>query len=410
VNFDDTPEEAAYRARARAWLTENAEPRQPGEAPEEMEPEARLAAARAWQAKRAEGGYACISWPKEWGGAGGTAMEQVIFAQEEAEFRVPPMREFFEIGLGFCLPTVIKFAPPEQVERFVAPAVRGEEIWCQLFSEPAAGSDLAGLRTQAVRDGDEWVVNGQKVWTSGAHFSDFGLLLVRTDPTVPKHKGLTMFWVDMKAPGVEVRPIHQMSDARHFNEVYFTDVRLKDSQRLGAVGEGWKVSLVTLMNERVSGGGLAGPNVGEVAALARELPGRDGAPLIDDPAFRQKLAEWHVLTEGVKLTRFRTMTALSRGETPGPESSIGKLVAASELLEIAHEAVEAQGAGGIIDDPAISAKGAIFQYSMLHTPGLRIAGGTDQILRNIIAERVLGLPGDARTDKDVAFRDIPTGL
>jgi alkylation response protein AidB-like acyl-CoA dehydrogenase len=410
VNFDDTPEEAAYRARARAWLTDNAEPRQPGEAPEEMEPEARLAAARAWQAKRAEGGYACISWPKEWGGAGGTAMEQVIFAQEEAEFRVPPMREFFEIGLGFCLPTVIKFAPPQQVELFVAPAVRGEEIWCQLFSEPAAGSDLAGLRTQAVRDGDEWVVNGQKVWTSGAHFSDFGLLLVRTDPTVPKHKGLTMFWVDMKAPGVEVRPIHQMSDARHFNEVYFTDVRLKDSQRLGAVGEGWKVSLVTLMNERVSGGGLAGPNVGEVAALARELPGRDGGPLIDDPAFRQKLAEWHVLTEGVKLTRFRTMTALSRGETPGPESSIGKLVAASELLDIAHEAVEAQGAGGIIDDPAISAKGAIFQYSMLHTPGLRIAGGTDQILRNIIAERVLGLPGDARNDKDVAFRDIPTGL
>jgi alkylation response protein AidB-like acyl-CoA dehydrogenase len=296
------------------------------------------------------------------------------------------------------------------VERFVAPAVRGEEIWCQLFSEPAAGSDLAGLRAQAIRDGDEWVVNGQKVWTSGAHFADFGLLLVRTDPNVPKHKGLTMFWVDMKAPGVEVRPIHQMSDARHFNEVYFTDVRLKDSQRLGDVGDGWKVSIVTLMNERVSGGGLAGPNVSEVLALARELSGQGGTPLIEDPVFRQKLAEWHVLTEGVKLTRFRTMTALSRGETPGPESSIGKLVAASELLDIAHEAVEAQGACGLIDDPAISAKSAIFQYSMLHTPGLRIAGGTDQILRNIIAERVLGLPGDPRNDKDVAFRDIPTGL
>jgi alkylation response protein AidB-like acyl-CoA dehydrogenase len=164
------------------------------------------------------------------------------------------------------------------------------------------------------------------------------------------------------------------------------------------------------MNERVSGGGLAGPNVGEVLSLARGLAGRDGAPLVEDPVFRQKLAEWHVLTEGVKLTRFRTMTALSRGETPGPESSIGKLVAASELLDIAHEAVEAQGASGLINDPELSAKNAVFQYSMLHTPGLRIAGGTDQILRNIIAERVLGLPSDLRNDKNVPFREIPTGL
>lgn len=410
MNFDDTPEEAFYRAQAHEWLLSHAPLRQAGESAEELPPEQRLAAARAWQAKRAEGGYACISWPREWGGPGGSAMEQVIFSQEEALFRLPPMREFFEIGLGFCMPTVIKFAPPEQVERFVQPAVHGKEIWCQLFSEPAAGSDLAGLRAQAVRDGNEWVVNGQKVWTSGAHFSDFGLLLVRTDPSVPKHKGLTMFWVDMKAPGVEVRPIHQMSDARHFNEVYFTDVRLDDSQRLGAVGEGWKVSLVTLMNERVSGGGLAGPNVAEILALARTLPGQKSGRLLEDAAFREKLADWHVLTEGVKLTRFRTMTALSRGETPGPESSIGKLVAASELLDIAHLAVEAQGAAGIIDDPALSSMAAIFQNSMLHTPGLRIAGGTDQILRNIIAERVLGMPGDPRNDKEVAFRDIPTGL
>jgi alkylation response protein AidB-like acyl-CoA dehydrogenase len=405
VNFDDTDDEAAYRKEVRAWLEATA-PRH--QVDNQQSPEQRLAAARAWQGERAKAGFACITWPREWGGAGGTLVHRVIYDQEEVRYRVPALREFFEIGLGFCLPTVVKFAPEAQVQRFLPPAVRGDEIWCQLFSEPAAGSDLAGLRCSAVYEGDQWRINGQKVWTSGAHFSDFGLILTRTDTAVPKHKGLTMFWVDMRAPGIEVRPIRQMSGAQHFNEVYFTDVRIPDSQRLGDVGEGWKVSIVTLMNERVSGGGLAGPNVREVLALARELPSGSGH-LVDDPAFRMRLADWHVRSQGLSLTRFRTMTAVSRGETPGPESSIGKLVAASEMLDMAQAAVEAQSEFGSIVDPTLSPMQGIFQYSLLHTPGLRIAGGTDEILRNIIAERVLGLPSDLRMDKDIPFKNLKSG-
>ncbi|MDB5422073.1 MAG: dehydrogenase family protein [Brevundimonas sp.] len=414
MNFDDTPDEADYRARARTWLDANAELKLPGEdEPVYASAEVKLAAARDWQAKRAAAGYACITFPVEWGGPGGTPIQSVIYSQEEARYRIPPMREFFEIGLGFCLPTVVKFAPEDQVKRFLQPAIKGEEIWCQMFSEPAAGSDLAGLRTRAVRDGDapdaDWIVNGQKVWTSGAHFADYGLLITRTDPDQPKHKGLTMFWLDLKSPGVEIRTIRQMSDARHFNEIYLTDVRIPDANRLGEINDGWKVSLVTLMNERVSGGGLAGPNVNEIIALARTLPGPDGGTALSDPVLRARIADWYVQTEGLSLTRFRTLTALSKGETPGPESSIGKLVAASELLDIAQAAVEAADQFGIIDDPEISAARATFQHSLLHTPGLRIAGGTDEILRNIIAERVLGLPGEIRVDKDIAFKDTPMG-
>jgi len=307
-----------------------------------------------------------------------------------------------------CVPTVMAFANDETKQRFVAPAVRGEEIWCQLFSEPSAGSDVAGLRTRAVKDGDDWVINGQKVWTSGAHYCDFGILLVRTNPDVPKHKGLTMFWIDMKAPGVDVRPIHQMSGGSNFNEVYFTDLRVNDSQRLGAVGDGWKVALVTLMNERLAVGGSTGPNYAEIMALARSTVTEDGNALAND-AFREKLADWYVQAEGLKLTRFRTMTALSRGQTPGPESSIGKIISANQLQDLSNSAIELEDQFGIITDTAIAPMEAAFQQSLMWAPGLRIAGGTDEILKNIIAERVLGLPGDVRVDKDVAFKDMPTG-
>jgi alkylation response protein AidB-like acyl-CoA dehydrogenase len=293
-------------------------------------------------------------------------------------------------------------------ERFVRPAVRGEEIWCQLFSEPASGSDVAAARTRAVRDGEEWVINGQKVWTSGAHYSDFGLLLARTDPDVPKHQGLTMFWIDMKAPGVEVRPIHQMSGASNFNEVYFTDLRIKDSQRVGAVGDGWRTSLVTLMNERLAIGGGGGAGHRTVLKLAQEIQTLTGMA-VKDSALREKIADWFVQAEGLKYTRYRTMTALSRGQTPGPESSIGKVVSATLMQDMANTAMDLEDQFGIISDPAIAPLAAGFQTALMNAPGMRIAGGTDEILRNIIAERVLGLPQDVRLDKDVAFKDIPTG-
>lgn len=396
MDFSDTPEEAAYRVRAVAFLDAHA-----AVLPQAIGTEAeRLAAARRWQAIKAENGYACITWPREWGGAGGTAMEQVIFRQEEGKRGVPPA--FFGIGLGLCVPTIIKYASPEQKAALVPPAVRGEEIWSQLFSEPAAGSDLAGVRTRAVRDGDDWIVNGQKVWTSGAHYSDYGLLITRTDPDVPKHKGLTMFWVRFDAPGVDVRPIHQMSGGFEFNEVFFNDVRISDAQRLGEVGEGWKVAIFALMNERVEGGKERGVSAADTIALAQRTPVGQST-LADDGAFRAAFADWYVRTRGVQLTRYRTLTAMSRGQTPGPEASIGKLVLASELQDMSRRLVDAQGPYGMIDDEDLSILNATVHHDLLHAPGIRIAGGTDEILRNIIAERILGLPVEPRADKDIPF-------
>jgi len=402
MDFNDSPEEAAFREKARKWLAENAADHKSttanGRKPNSPE---HMAAAKAWQTRKAEAGYACITWPKEWGGGGGTPIQSVIFNQEEAKAGVN--YGYFTIGLGMCVPTVMAFADDDTKQRFVGPAVKGEEIWCQLFSEPAGGSDVAAARTRAVKDGDEWVINGQKVWTTGAQYSDFGILLVRTDPDVPKHKGLTMFWIDMHDPAVEVRPIHQMSGGSEFNEVYFTDLRVKDSQRLGGVGDGWKVALVTLMNERLAVGGSTGPDYKLVMDLARQLGS------LKDTQLRDKIADWYVASEGLKLTRFRTMTALSRGQTPGPESSIGKIIAANQMQDMANSSMELEDQFGIINDPAVAPLEAAFQQSLMWAPGLRIAGGTDEILKNIIAERVLGLPGDVRVDKDVAFKDMPTG-
>jgi alkylation response protein AidB-like acyl-CoA dehydrogenase len=405
MDFNDSPEEAAYRAQVRQWLEKNA----PKTASYADDPEggSSMAASKAWQAKKAAAGYAQITWPKEWGGPGGTPIQQVIFNQEEAKHPVPPNP--FQIGLGMCVPTVMAFADEATKKRFVGPALRGEEIWCQLFSEPSGGSDVAAARTRAVRDGDDWVINGQKVWTTGAQFSDFGIVVCRTNPDAPKHKGLTMFWVDMKDPGIEVRPIHQMSGGSGFNEVFFTNVRVPDSQRLGAVDDGWRVSLVTLMNERLAVGGPTGAGWKEFMEAARSVVGMDGAPAIKDRALREKIAEWYVATEGLKHTRNRTLTALSRGQTPGPESSIGKVVSAMQMQELANTAIEMLDQYGIIHDSELSPLKGAFQSSVLFAPGLRIAGGTDEILKNIIAERVLGLPGDIRVDKDVPFKDMPTG-
>ena len=272
MDFNDTPEEAAYRQQVRDWLEANA----PKTRAHESDPEGgdNLGPAKAWQAKKAAAGYACITWPKEWGGQGGMPLQNVIFSAEEAKHPIPSNP--FQIGLGMCVPTVMNFADQATKERFAGPAIRGEEIWCQLFSEPSGGSDVAAARTKAVRAPDgsgDWLISGQKVWTTGAQFSDFGIVMVRTNPDVPKHKGLTMFWLDMRSPGVEVKPIHQMSGGSGFNEVFFTDVRVPDSQRLGAEGDGWKVSLVTLMNERLAVGGASGMGWSQFMEAARGVSG-----------------------------------------------------------------------------------------------------------------------------------------
>jgi alkylation response protein AidB-like acyl-CoA dehydrogenase len=406
MDFNDSAEEAAFRAEARAWLEKTlgapasrATMRTEGDV---------IAASKAYQARKAAAGYAGLTWRKEVGGRELPPIFQVIFSQEEQKFQAPVSP--FGIGLGMCIPTVIAFHSADKVKRYVGPALRGEEIWCQLFSEPSAGSDVAGLKTRAVKDGDDWIINGQKVWTSGAHYSDYGIVLVRTNPEKEKHKGLTMFVVSMKAPGVEVRPIHQMSGGSNFNEVYFTDVRISDSERLGEVGNGWNVALVTLMNERLAVGGSAGPEYGEILELARNTPSPSGkGSLLQDQAFREKLAGWYVSAEGYTLGKYRTMTALSKGQTPGPESSIGKILNANRMQDLANAAIESEDHYGIISDADLAPLQGAFHNAYMWAPGLRIAGGTDEILRNIIAERVLGLPQDVRVDKGVAYKDLPTG-
>ncbi len=409
MDFNDSPDEAAFRARARAFLEANARRKSPGARPGDSSgADLDLAAAKAWQLKKAGAGFAGLVWPKAYGGQELGPIFHIIYAAEEAEYDVP--RGFFEIGLGMCIPTLLAFATEEQKARFAGPALRGEEIWCQLFSEPAAGSDVAGLRMKAEKTGDVWHLTGQKIWTSGAHYSDYGIVLARSNVDVAKHLGLTMFFVDMKSPGIEVRPIKQMSGGSNFNEVFFDSVAIPDTQRLGAPGQGWSVALVTLMNERLAIGGSTGPDYMEIMELAR------GLGVLGDHAFRQKLADWAVRFEGLKLTRFRTMTALSKGEVPGPESAIGKIIAARQLQEIASEALDLAGEYGLISAgatgsaaPGTTPDTTIFHHAFFWAPGLRIAGGTDEVLRNIIAERVLGLPADLRADKDIAFRDLPTG-
>jgi alkylation response protein AidB-like acyl-CoA dehydrogenase len=414
MNFDDTPEEAAFRATARAWLDANA--------PKDLETDLKksgfasmnvggrdpIAVSKAWQKKKAEGGWACLHWPKEYGGRGATPIERVIWGQEEGVFGT--LSGTFTIGHGMCGPTIMAWASEDHKRQLLPPMAAGETIWCQLFSEPAGGSDLAGLRTRAEKATDgsnDWIINGQKIWTSGAQHSDYGILITRTDPAVPKHKGLTMFWLDMKSPGVEVRPIKQANGQSGFNEVYFTDVRIPDNQRLGAVGEGWKVSLTTLMNERLSIGSGMPTGFPELFDYCMNLRTEDGLA-INDRSVRSCLATYAVRASGLKYTGMRAISALSKGETPGPENSIGKLVAGATMQELATYALDLQGEAGVMNSPEDAAAAGRFQAMLLRSPATRVEGGTDEILRNIIAERVLGLPGDIRVDKDVPFKDIPT--
>jgi alkylation response protein AidB-like acyl-CoA dehydrogenase len=413
MDFEDSAEEAAFRSEVRTWLDANAKKRSGKREidPQDMENGAanQMAGSKAWQKVKAKAGYARITWPKGMGGIGGTPMQSIIFGQEESKYDVANGGPF-AIGLGMCIPTLMAYGDEDAKKRYVWPAVQGDEIWCQLFSEPAGGSDVANLRTKAEKNDDgTWTINGSKIWTTGAQFSDYGIILTRTDPNIPKHKGLTMFYIDMKDPGVDIRPIKQASGGSGFNEIFFTDIKVKDSQRLGAVGQGWTVALTTLMHERlaVGGGQGGGLDVPQLMQLARTLELEDG-PAIKNAAVREKIADWYVRSAGLRYTTMRTMTALSQGKQPGPEASIAKIVVASKLQDLSAFAMELEGEAGILAGDEAPMGGA-FQGGWLSSPGLRIAGGTDEILRNIIAERVLGLPGDIRVDKDVPFNKIPTG-
>ena len=323
MDFNDTKEEADFREEVKTWLKENASKGEKvgGRYDAIDVQEDALSRARDWQAKKAEAGYAAITWPEEFGGLGGTAIQSVIYSQEEAKYNVPT--GFFEIGLGMCIPTMMAWATKEQNERFVKPALYGEEVWCQLFSEPSAGSDVAGVRTKAEKDGDDWIINGQKVWTSGAHFSDFGIIVVRTDPNVAKHKGLSFFFLDMKSEGIEVKPIRQLSGGANFNEVFFTDVRVPDSQRLGDVGQGWKVALTTLMNERLAIGVPKSADYSSLTRAAKEVDLND-QPAIKNDLVRSKIADWYIQAEGLKYTKMRTLTAYQRVKLQGQKVELVK--------------------------------------------------------------------------------------
>jgi alkylation response protein AidB-like acyl-CoA dehydrogenase len=412
MNFDDTPQEAEFRAIARDWIGRNA----PDDLLREfcdaeatgdlVEGSARmLRASRVWQKRKAGAGWACLAWPAEFGGRGASPIERVIFDQEEGGYG--RLSWLFRVGHHIAGPTLIAFASDAQRRELLPAIASGDKVWCQLFSEPASGSDLAGLRTRAVKSGDEWIVNGQKIWTTVGHIADYGILLARTDPTRPKHKGLTMFFIDMKSKGVEVRPIKDASHSYEFNEVYFTDVRIPDAQRLGEVNDGWNVSLTTLMNERLSIGARLMTGVPELLDFAMQAEMPDGGLAIDDKMVRSRLATWVTRASGLKYTVYRAVTALSRGERPGPENSIGKIVAASMSQEVASFALSLKGPMGVVVDGETGPASSRFSHMLFEAAGKRIAGGTDEIMRNVIAERVLGLPGDIRVDRDVPFEKIP---
>jgi alkylation response protein AidB-like acyl-CoA dehydrogenase len=408
MDFDDTPEERSLRDEARNWLDANAKRLDhsalEGMRSHRMQTEeddlAALVEGRSWQRRKAEALWAAPHWPVEHGGRGLPPLLAGVFAAEEANYDVPA--NMFSVGVGMAGPTVIEWGTDAQRDRYLPRILTAEDVWCQLFSEPGAGSDLAGLSTRAVRDGDEWVVTGQKVWTSHAHYSDIGVLLARTDPDVPKHRGITCLLVDMRSVGVDIRPLRQIDGAIHFNEVFLDEVRVPVADTLGPVGGGWGVAVTMLAHERASIGGGGMYRFEQVLSLARSLADT-GAPVV-----RQRLAELHVRFQILRYLGYRVRTAASRGEQPGPESSVMKL-AVSALYETGGDLVLAlQGpAGMLVDDDAPF--GGHFQGLFMGQCAPRIGGGTDQIQRNIIGERVLGLPGEVRNDKTVPFRELRHG-
>ncbi|MFC7495142.1 MULTISPECIES: acyl-CoA dehydrogenase family protein [unclassified Nocardioides] len=400
MDFDDTPEEAVWRAEVRSFLEEHRD--RLGTRSGRRELDERLSRER--QALLYDAGFVGVTWPVEAGGRGGTPMQQAIIDQEMTRLGIPGLINL--IGIGMCGPTVIHHGSDDQKQRYLKRLLRADDVWCQLFSEPASGSDLAALRTKAVADEQGgWHITGQKVWTTLAHVADHGILLTRTDPDVAKHRGLTMFVVDMKAPGVTVRPLRQMSGGADFNEVFFDDVVVPDSERLGDVGDGWRVALTTLMSERLTLGG-GGTDIGvSVEKVAEHVAERIGAlPEGRQALVRQSFGRAYVASLGMRYTGYRQLTALSQGNLPGPEASAGKLAGTKAARDLADLAVRLLG-----DDAAYAgtADGSTdWQDLQAVLPGMAIAGGTNEVLHNIIGERVLGLPPEPRADKDRTFREL----
>jgi alkylation response protein AidB-like acyl-CoA dehydrogenase len=393
LDLNDTSEQAAYRAEARAWLRAKK-----GEAPPRSgstEDTAWVAARRAWQGRLAEAGLAAVTWPTEFGGRGLGPIEQVTVNQEIQRAQVPGILDV--IGIGMLGPCLIAHGSEEQKGRYLGPLLHGDEVWCQMFSEPAAGSDLAAIQTRGRHeDNGTWVLNGQKVWTTNAQFASFGMMLARTDPDVPKHKGLTMFIVPMDAPGVTVRGLRQISGEAEFNEVFLDDVRLDESCVVGGVGNGWGTALTVLMYERLTIG-FGSDSFGSPARLVATIAADDEARTDSD--VRLRLGE--VITEfaAVRFNGYRALTALSKGQIPGPEAGLAKVTMVNAAIHATDLAADVAGPEELRADSEWS-------YLISFLPGLKSAGGTEAILRNTIGERVLGLPPEPRLDKGVPFSEL----
>jgi alkylation response protein AidB-like acyl-CoA dehydrogenase len=403
VDFEDSPELAAFRAEVREFLDAHAELRHGDDRDwsrngAALDPDVAADYRRRcveWQGLLYESGWAGLTWPTAFGGRGLTAAHQIVFNQELA--RYDATSGFLTAAMALVGPTLMAHGSPEQQERYIAPLLSGQEAWCQLFSEPGAGSDLAALATRAVRDGDEWVVNGQKVWTSSAQHADFGILITRTDPDVPKHEGLTYFIVDMKSPGVDVRPLVQAQGVAHFNEVFLDDVRIPDVNRVGEVGGGWKVTRTTLRSESsmISGAGQA-TNFGAVLSTCRRLD-RTGDPLV-----RQELAKVFTDEQIMKWMSMRTQTAVMTGRKElALHGSLLKNFFTRALTRRVDLAVDVEGAEGMLWTDAEGE--GFWQYQFLNQFAPKIGGGTEEVHRNNLGEQALGLPREPSTDKDVPW-------
>ncbi len=410
-----------FREEATAFLDSNAEKKESvktsfswGEGSDDVavfeesdreEERVELEQAKAWRAKRYDAGLGWITGPTEYGGRELPSAYDRLYTSLEGGYQLPS-QGFFGIGLGMVAPTIKDHATDEVKADLLPKLYRGDLVGCQLFSEPGAGSDLASLQTKAMRDGDEWIVTGQKVWTSGAHYADVGEVICRTDPDLPKHKGLTGFMVDMKAPGVEVRPLRQMTGGAAFNEVFFEEVRVPDSHRLGDVNQGWTVALTTLMNERASigggmGGGLGLGNAERLKQMAKHFG------LDDDPIVRDEIADIYINFQVAKFTNQRAMDKIKAGQLPGPEMSIAKLALTQNMTQMTELVARMIGPRMVAD----TGEWGTYAWGQLlcGMPGLRVAGGTDEVLRNVVSERVLGLPKEPGIDTTSPFRELKVG-
>jgi alkylation response protein AidB-like acyl-CoA dehydrogenase len=395
-------EEDQFRARVRSFLDEHASPR--AQAQPQSEDRMDVSRARAYQAALFGAGLAGLTWPKQYGGQGLSGRYQTLFNDIATQYDLPVGP--FAVGFGMCLPTLLEHGTDDQKERFIRPALKGEEIWCQLFSEPSSGSDLASLRSSVVRDGDEWVLNGQKVWTSGAHYSQWAILVARSDPDQPKHRGLSMFVFDMTAPGVTVRPLRQMTGGANFNEVFFDDVRIPADRILGEPGDGWRCAITVLMNERVLGSVSSAEKTSRLAPISMHLKIARSRGLTSDPAVRQDLMDLVVRYWAADLLGLRQRQARQAGQVPGPDGSLNKLGGSILSKRAAAVAARLAGPGGAAwDDPDSDEHEAA--QRLLSAPSSSIAGGSNQVMRNILGERVLGLPKEPGLDPGTPFRDIP---